>query len=209
MATKNMGLAVILLTVGSIIFSSVYLTLSINEQEIFRFLVRAFGLYGFLFICFSVLTTPFLKEITQMFGKPFIFIHHLLSLFGVVFITLHPIFNAVDSLSLSVFIPRFSSWSIFWILAGRPAFILMYIALVSAFLRKKMIKYWRYFHGLMYVVLFFGIIHANLIGTDFEYLGIKVLFNTLFIFTIGAFIIKRYRTFKIKKELQRRKIRDK
>ena len=38
------------------------------------------------------------------------------------------------------------------------------VAVFAAFLRAKAPKYWRAFHALMYVVLLFGIVHANLFG---------------------------------------------
>jgi DMSO/TMAO reductase YedYZ heme-binding membrane subunit len=113
----------------------------------------------------ATLTTPFLKEITQSFGKPFLKVHHSFSLLGIIFITLHPVFNAIERLSLSVFVPRFDSWERFWMFAGRPAFIILYVAVLAAILRTKAPKYWQAFHALMYVVLLFGIAHANSLET--------------------------------------------
>jgi DMSO/TMAO reductase YedYZ heme-binding membrane subunit len=148
----------------------------------------------------ATLITPFLKEVTQTFGKPFLKVHHSFSIMGIVFITLHPVFNAIERLSLSVFIPNFSSWDTFWRLAGRPAFILFYIAVFAAVLRAKAPKYWRTFHALMYVVLLFGIVHANLIGTDFENFGVMLIYNALFAAALAAFALKRYRKHLMKKD---------
>ena len=127
-------------------------------------------------------------------------IHHAFSILGIVFITLHPVFNAVQRLSLSVFVPRFDSWDLFWRLAGRPAFIILYISVLAAILRAKVPKYWRPFHALMYVVLLFGIVHANLIGDDFENLGIMIIFNALFLVSIASFALKRYRNHLMKRK---------
>jgi len=161
-------------------------------------LVMFFGLYGFLFLSLATLIPPFLKEITQAFGKPFLKIHHAFSILGIVFITLHPVFNAIDHLSLSVFVPRFDSWERFWMFAGRPAFIILYIALFAAVLRTKTPKYWRPFHALIYVVLLFGIVHANLLGDDFENLEIMIIFNALFLMSIASFALKRYRNHRVR-----------
>jgi predicted ferric reductase len=166
-----------------------------EEAGLIHVLIRLFGLYGYLFLSVAILTTPFLKEITQAFGKPFLKVHHAFSILGVVFITLHPVFNAVQRLSLAVFVPSFDSWERFWILAGRPAFIILYIALLAAILRAKAPKYWRPFHALMYVVLLFGIVHANLIGDDFENLGIMIIFDALFLASIASFTLKRYKNY--------------
>jgi len=139
-----------------------------EEEGQFHVLVRLFGLYGYMFLSVATLITPFLKEVTQAFGKPFLRVHHIFSILGIVFITLHPVFNAAQQLSLTVFVPRFDSWEGFWMFAGRPAFIILYIALLAAILRVQAPKYWRPFHALMYIVLLFGLVHANLIGDDFE-----------------------------------------
>ncbi|MEJ5327653.1 MAG: ferric reductase-like transmembrane domain-containing protein [Candidatus Bathyarchaeia archaeon] len=173
---------------------------SATNAEPVRLVVRFFGLYGYLFLSVATLITPFLKEVTQTFGKPFLKVHHSFSIMGIVFITLHPVFNAIERLSLSVFIPNFSSWDTFWRLAGRPAFILFYIAVFAAVLRAKAPKYWRTFHALMYVVLLFGIVHANLIGTDFENFGVMLIYNALFAAALAAFALKRYRKHLMKKD---------
>ena len=172
------------------------------EGDFTRSAVRFFGLFGYLFLSITTLVTPFLREVTQAFGRPFIKIHHSLAVLGVVFITLHPVFNAIES-SLSVFVPNFDSWNRFWIIAGRPAFILVYIAVFAAFLRAKAPKYWRAFHALMYVVLLFGIVHANLLGHDFQNLGIMIIFNVLFILSLAGFAFKRYRSYQLKKKMSR------
>jgi DMSO/TMAO reductase YedYZ heme-binding membrane subunit len=192
MALKGAGITLILATIALVVFIALLVLSSAGEEDFLHVLVRFFALYGYLFLSIAVLTTPFLKEITQAFGKPFLKVHHAFSIFGLVFITLHPVFNAVDRLSLSVFVPRFDSWNIFWMLAGRPAFFILYIAFLAAVLRVKAPKYWRYFHALMYVVLLFGIVHANLIGDDFQNPWVMVMFNMLFAASIASFLIKRY-----------------
>jgi len=127
-------------------------------------------------------------------------VHHTFSAFGIALITLHPVFNAVQRLSLTVFVPNFGSWERFWMLAGRPALIILYIGLLAVFLRRKIPRYWRPFHALMYVVLFFGIVHASLIGDDFANVGIMLIFDALFVASIGAFVYKRYANYRIRRE---------
>ncbi|KON32387.1 hypothetical protein AC478_00400 [miscellaneous Crenarchaeota group-1 archaeon SG8-32-3] len=148
----------------------------------------------------ATLTTPFLKGVTQAFGKPFLKVHHSFAILGVIFITLHPLFNAIER-NLSVFVPRFDSWDLFWRLAGRPAFVLIYIAVFAAFLRAKTLKYWQAFHALMYAALLFEILHANLIGHDFENLAIMIILNVLFVVSLAGFAFKRYRSYQLKKKI--------
>jgi predicted ferric reductase len=204
MAVKRKSILALLGITGlAVIIALLFLPealLEVPEEGLVHILVRLFGLYGYMFLGVATVITPFLKEVTQAFGKPFLRIHHIFSIFSLVFITLHPIFNAVDSINLSVFVPRFDSWEIFWMLAGRPAFIILYIALIAAVLRAKAPKYWRPFHALMYVVLLFGIVHANLIGDDFENLGIMIIFNALFLASIASFVFKRYRNHLVKRK---------
>jgi DMSO/TMAO reductase YedYZ heme-binding membrane subunit len=79
--------------------------------------------------------------------------------------------------------------------AGRPTSIILYLAVLAAILRAKEPKYWRAFHELMYVVLLFGIVHANPIGDDFENLGVMIIFNALFLAFLASFALKRYRNY--------------
>lgn len=169
------------------------------------FAIRLCALYGFMALAIASAMTPFLKEITLSFGRPFIRIHHLFAVFGLVFATLHPVFFAIQRMDLAVFIPRFDDWYTFWSLAGRPALYIIYIATIVAFLRMMIPKYWRYFHMLMYLILIFVIVHANLIGTDFQNLGILIIMNILFIIAFAAFFIKRYQTYQRKQRTKARK----
>ena len=137
------------------------LTLLTPWNDSTKLLVRLFALYGYLALALTTMLTPFLIGVAQSLGKPFLRIHHVFSIFGIVFTTLHPVLLAIQTLNITIFIPRFDSWRIFWVLAGRPAFVILYIALVSALLRRKVPKHWRFFHVLMYVVLFFGIVLAD------------------------------------------------
>jgi predicted ferric reductase len=167
-----------------------------------RFAIRLCALYGFIALAIATIMTPFLKEITIGFGRPFIKIHHFLAIFGLVFATLHPIFFAFQAMDLAVFVPRFDDWYTFWSLAGRPALYIIYIAAAAALLRMLIPKYWRYFHMLFYLVLLFVIVHGNLIGTDFQNLGILIIMNALFVISIGAFFLKRYQVYQRKKRVQ-------
>ena len=202
---KNGVLAILCVIILALVITWLFLPDAlpeIAEGEVAHVLTRLFGLYGFLFLSVATLTAPFLKEVTEAFGKPFVKIHHAFSVFGIAFITLHPVFNAVERLSLSVFLPRFDSWELFWMLAGRPAFIIFYIAVAAALLRRNAPRYWQFLHALIYVVLFFGIVHANLIGEDFENLGIMLIFNALVLSSLASFTYKRYKTYRAKRKQQ-------
>jgi DMSO/TMAO reductase YedYZ heme-binding membrane subunit len=162
------------------------LALSDPPQEPLTLALRLAGLYGFLMIAIATLMTPFLSSVYRIFGTPFLKIHHLFAAFGIVLATVHPLSLAVLVMNPAVFIPRTDSWLSFWRNAGRVAFILIYVALAGALLRKR-IAGWRYLHALMYLVLLFAIIHANLVGTDFTNPGILVIFNGIFAAVVLVF----------------------
>ena len=139
MALKREGILFLIgIAILAVIIAVLFLPNAL-DVDLTRLSVRFFGLYGYLFLSITILVTPFLREVTQAFGKPFLKVHHIFAVLGLVFVTLHPVFNAIE-FSLSVFVPRFDSWNIFWILAGRPAFILIYIAVFAVFLRGKVPK---------------------------------------------------------------------
>jgi DMSO/TMAO reductase YedYZ heme-binding membrane subunit len=198
MFLKKAGILILL----SIIVLSVVIWLLVfpgSEEGFVSQLVMFFGLYGYLLLSVATMTAPFVKEAKKAFGASFTKVHHAFSILGLVFITLHPVFNAVDSLSLSVFVPNFTSWITFWTFAGRPAFIILYIAFFAAVLRRKVSKYWQLFHALTYIALLFGIVHANLLDDDFRTLGIVLIFDALFSASMASFAIKRLKNYRKKK----------
>lgn len=172
-------------------------------EEPLRFLVRLFGLYGYLSLGIAVIMTPFLRDILRVFGAPFLSVHHALAVFGLLFPTLHPVALALRVMNLTVFIPVFDSWTAFWALAGRPAFFLLYIGLAAALLRTRIPQYWRWLHGLMYVVFILVYPHAVLIGTDLETPWIFGLFTALFFGVILTFFIKRIQRLRMQKRQRR------
>jgi predicted ferric reductase len=173
-------------------------------EDPFNVVARLLALWGFLSLGIAVILTPFLREIMKVFGKPFLAVHHTFAAVGLLLPTLHPVTLAIASMNPAIFIPVFSPWGRFWALAGRPALYLLYIAFAAVLLRKYIPKYWRWVHGLMYVVLLFAVVHGNLIGTDFENPVIWVLFNALFALAIAAFVLKRWQKMQKKKGAGRR-----
>jgi len=168
--------------------------------------VRLFALNGFIALSIATILSGFLKEVTLFFKKPFMRIHHYFAAAGLVLITLHPIVLAIQFLNPAVFVPNLNSLYLFLFFGGRQALIIIYIALVAVFLRRQMVNYWRYFHALMYVALFFGVVHAVLSGSDFQNVAILVIFNGLFVFTVAVFVWKRLQFYKFKAKKKKRLI---
>ncbi|MDG6256098.1 MAG: hypothetical protein QCH35_00710 [Methanomicrobiaceae archaeon] len=176
------------------LYSGVVLwSFTVSYSDPVSWLLRISGLIGLLSLSIAALMTPFLARICALFGAPFLRVHHVFAAFGLVLATLHPVILATETLNPAVFLPSFASPYLFFALGGRMALILLYIALAAILLRRRLPqRVWRPLHGLMYAVIALGIIHGNLIGTDFQDPVIFVLFNGLFVAVVGAFLLKRW-----------------
>lgn len=167
-------------------------------SDAFNFIIRFGALFGFTSMFIATMMTPFVVQLYKIFGKPFIKIHHLYSIAGLILITLHPVAFAIWKLDITVFLPDFTSWYGFWSLGGRLALILIYIAVLGALLRKKITKNWRIIHVLNYVALFLAYVHGVLIGSDFQNIGILIIFTIMIILSFGVLLFKRYLIYKRK-----------
>lgn len=176
---------IIFMILGVIAYTIEYTSLS-------GFLIRVFALWGYTSLSIAAISTPFVLEIRKRLGVVFLKLHHTYAAFGLAFISLHPVVAALKASSLLVFLPSFESWIVFWSLAGRPALIIIYVATMGFYLRRRIPHYWRQVHALMYVALLFGVIHGNLIGTDFNNIIIRTFFYLLFLASAASFAYKRF-----------------
>ena len=199
MPLKKEAIIIITATLSLYILVLVFFFLT-PFSDAFNFVIRFGALFGFTSMFVATMMTPFAVQLYKIFGKPFIKMHHIYSIAGLVLITLHPVAFAIFKLDITVFLPDFSSWYGFWSLGGRLALLLIYIAVIGALLRKKFMKNWRYLHALNYVALFLAYIHGILIGTDFQNLGILIIFTIMIILSFSVLLFKRYLSFKRKKK---------
>ena len=162
--------------------------------------IRLLALNGYFALSVAAILTPFIKEVTLFFKKSFIKVHHYFAAAGLLMITLHPIAVAILFVNPSILLPNFESLSNFFFYGGSVALIAVYTAFGAVLLRRKVVAYWRYFHALMYVALFFGVVHANLWGRDFENGFIVVIYDGLFAAALAAFVLKRWQFHKIKQK---------
>ncbi|TFG22188.1 MAG: hypothetical protein EU533_04560 [Promethearchaeota archaeon] len=197
--------AIGLISINLLLFIVVFILFLFSPIiDAFSFFIRLGALFGFTAMFIATTMSSFMVELYKIFGKPFVKLHHIYSIFGLIMVTLHPVVFAISRVNILVFIPDVSSWIAFWELAGRPAIYLIYIASLAAVLRNKMKKYWRIFHYLNYVALIFAYVHGVLIGTDFQNLGVFVLFTAMLVISIGTFGLKRYQTYQRKQRLKAR-----
>lgn len=132
-----------------------------------RHLVRAAALLGYAYILFATVSSAFMSALVRRFGRPFVTLHHWLSITGLVLISAHPLLLAATGGGWATFVPELGSWRGFWTYAGRPAWFLLLLAAAAAALRGRFRNGWRIVHYLTYVALAFGAVHATLLGTSF------------------------------------------
>jgi sulfoxide reductase heme-binding subunit YedZ len=158
-----------------------------------NWLIRGAALMGYLAVFLSIVSSVYMRQVIRLFGHPFVKVHHVLSVTGLVLVTLHPLGAAINARSLGVFLPRFDSWVVFLELGGRPAWYLIAAASLAAVLRKTIGRNWRTIHFLNYLAFLLGTVHAVMIGTDFQHTILKAVSAALALVIVVIFIQKRRR----------------
>lgn len=187
------------------------LAYSIIPTDPLTLTIRLLALNGYIAVSIAVIMTPFLKEITLFFKKSFVAVHHDFAAAGLLLLTMLPVSVFIQGLTLdefssAPFVPNFMSLYLFFFFGGVVALILIYVAFGAVLLRKKITAYWRPFHALMYLALFVGIVHANLIGLDFGNLYIKIIFDGLFAAALGAFVLKRIQFIRLRAKVKKARL---
>lgn len=126
---------------------------------------RGAALVGYQFVVLSVVSSAFVRPLVRAYRKPFIKLHHWVSVTGLALLVLHPILLVIVTRSLSVLTAAYTSGE-FLRNAGSPALTALVIGAVAALLKSRIVRVWRYVHWLNYVALILGTIHAILIGTS-------------------------------------------
>jgi DMSO/TMAO reductase YedYZ heme-binding membrane subunit len=153
--------------------------------------IRAAAFLGYSAIFLAVISSAYMRELFLWLGRPFIRVHHIVSLTGLTLVTLHPLGVAVRSADLRVFLPDFSSPYLFFSLGGRPAWYLIGAAVLAAVLRKRIKQSWRAVHYLNYIAFLLATPHAILIGTDFVSPVMKGVAVVMALAIAAVFVRKR------------------
>jgi sulfoxide reductase heme-binding subunit YedZ len=155
-------------------------------------LVRGAAALGYLAIFLAIISSNYMRQLVRFFGRPFVQIHHILSVTGLVMVTLHPLGAARLNMSLRVWLPRLDSWPTFLQWGGSPAWYLIAIASSASVLRKAIGQNWRVLHLLNYVAFFLGTVHAILTGTDFQHPVVRAVSVALALAALATLIRKRF-----------------
>jgi len=183
-----------------ILLFSVVISYFVFSNVVFRSIdlpVRLLALNGFFFLSVASVMSAFVKEVWRNIGRPYLQVHHFFAAIGIA-LSLHPLTYAAQTLNPNVFLPRFDSLISFFTWGGIIALILVYTSLFAALLMKRIQKYFRIIHPIVIIALFFAVVHANLLGLDFANSNsIRIVYDLLFVSTLGAFILKHNNRYKV------------
>ncbi len=126
---------------------------------------RGAALVGYQFVFLAVISSAFVKPLVRTYRKPFIRLHHWVSITGLALLVLHPILLVIVLKSTAVLTAAYTSGE-FLRYAGSPALTAFILASLAAVLRTRLNTVWRYVHWLNYVALLLGTAHAVLLGTS-------------------------------------------
>jgi DMSO/TMAO reductase YedYZ heme-binding membrane subunit len=198
-ARKRRGLLYLILTgVVGLVVSGILITLQPFGGPL-DWGIRAAALLGYMAIFLAVVSSAYMRQLFKLLGRPFVRVHHILSVAGLILVTLHPIGTAVRSSSLAVFLPNFSSLDAFLRLGGRPAWYLIGLAALAAVLRTRIKQSWRPVHYLNYVAFLLATVHAVMIGTDFISPVMKGVASLMALAVVAIFVQKRVRRSRLKR----------
>lgn len=153
-------------------------------------LMRICGLCGFLSLSGAVLINLNKPRLMTILGKPFLPVHHLFALSGLILITLHPVIFILLTSDLTAFIPDVSSLYLLLANGGRIAIILVYISFLAVLFRSALLSRWKVIHRLIYPALIIAYIHANLLGTNLSHPVIRLIYGAMIVLIVVTGVVK-------------------
>ena len=167
-------------------------------------LIRGAALLGYLSLLAAIVSSAYMRELVRFFGRPFVQVHHVLSVAGLILIVLHPLAVALDQSSLGVLIPTVSSWKVFLTNGGRPAWYLIVIASLAGLLRTRIGKRWKLIHYLNYLAFWLATVHAVRLGEDGQLPAIRVVFVVAALGVLAVWVLKQIAARKRRSAKQKR-----
>jgi sulfoxide reductase heme-binding subunit YedZ len=159
---------------------------------------RTCALLGYLCVFVAAVSALYMRELFRFFGRPFVKVHHAVTVSGLILLALHGLMGVVN-LGLNVLIPKVSSWRLFFAWGGPVALYLIGIASLAALFRTSSLrKQWRYLHWFNYLAFFLATTHAILLGSEFRSAAMKVIPIVLALALVAAFVFKRLQRSKLR-----------
>lgn len=182
------GLGALILVVGVVLLDAIAAPID--------GLIRVGALMGYVAVFLASLSSNYMRELTRYFGRRFVKVHHVASVTALVALAIHATGVAWRSGTLATFVPAFSSARIFFSLGGRPAFWLIAIAALTALLRASIGNSWKTVHWLNYLAFLLGTIHAQMIGPNFQHLGVRLISIAMAVVVVVVFVLKRVEVYR-------------
>ena len=184
---------------GTVILAlTVVLELLVPYGTWLDYLVRGAAIYGYFTVFFSIIITNFRKEAAAFFGDRFIKIHHKATTLALILLFIHPIGAVINARSLGELVPVTSSGYEFFLFGGRQAWYLFILASIGALLYRTLKKSWRIIHWLTYIGFAFATIHGVLLGSNFQFLAVKIVVLAMLAAAGCIFVLKRVNNLKRK-----------
>ncbi|MBN1249441.1 MAG: ferric reductase-like transmembrane domain-containing protein [Anaerolineae bacterium] len=158
--------------------------------------IRIGALLGYLMVFLAAVSSNYMRELTRYFGRRFVQVHHVASVTALVALALHATSAAWRAGSLNQFVPQFGSLRQFLSLGGRPAFWLIAITSLTALLRASIGDSWKTVHWLNYLAFLLGTVHAQLIGPNFQHLGVRIVSIVMAVAVVAVFALKRLEVYR-------------
>jgi DMSO/TMAO reductase YedYZ heme-binding membrane subunit len=155
-------------------------------------LVRATALFGFSCIFLTILSTEYMRYLLKLFGKPFLMVHHMLAVTGLVLIAMHPLALALLAHDPRAYTLHISSLRAFLVWGGQPALLLFGVAVLAAVLRKRIKSVWRLMHWLNYLAFILAFVHSWLLGSNVTTSALRYIWQAMTAIVVAVFLYKRF-----------------
>ena len=193
MASKQKPSRMWVLAAGAAAVLSLVLVLQASQGggDAKRWVIRTAGLMGYLCVFAAIVSSAYVVQLVRFFGRSFVKLHHVVSIAGLVLITLHPLVVSWSLLNHQVLMPSTQSWYSFFAYGGSVAWYLIGAAALIAALRKRIGKPWKLLHALNYAAFWLATVHGWLVGTNVQGPVVRVIFALLALTVLWVLVQRR------------------
>jgi len=181
------------------IFYTTFTSMNLDTVSLSSFLYsigKLAGLIGFLFLSLLIFSGETARFLDIFFGMDKIIkFQRKFALITSIFVLFHPIFFILSSKSLLPFIVP--NLTVIPLAFGIISFYVFTIIMLASVIYKRIsYRIWQYIHILTYLLFFFSLYHAIILGSDYKFLSIKIIYWILLISIIIGITYRIY--YKIK-----------
>jgi DMSO/TMAO reductase YedYZ heme-binding membrane subunit len=170
--------------------------------------IRVTAQLAYLAVFLASLSSTYMRELTRFFGRSFTTVHHIASVTALGAMALHAVGGVLRAGTVVAFLPSFRSWYAFFSLGGRPALWLFVLTFLTALYRAKVGRRWRTIHWLNYLAFLLATVHAQMIGSDYQNLGMRLISGAMAAILVALFARKRLQRYR-RKRLAQQKLAEK